>query len=69
MIKSIVELGHELEMRVVAEGVESEREARLLRTMGCNELQGVLFSKALPAEQLWAWVQARGQLEAHAMTG
>ncbi len=59
IIRSIIELGHELGLRVVAEGVESEREAEILRGIGCDELQGFLFSKALPPDQLWAWANER----------
>jgi EAL domain-containing protein (putative c-di-GMP-specific phosphodiesterase class I) len=43
----------------VAEGVESEREAEILRSIGCDELQGFLFSKALPPDELWAWANER----------
>jgi diguanylate cyclase (GGDEF)-like protein/PAS domain S-box-containing protein len=59
IIKSIVELGHELGLRVVAEGVESEREATILRGIGCDELQGFLFSLPLPPAQLASWAAAR----------
>jgi diguanylate cyclase (GGDEF)-like protein/PAS domain S-box-containing protein len=55
VIKSIIELGHELGLRVVAEGVESEREAQILRSIGCDELQGFLFARPMEPSQLWAW--------------
>ncbi|WP_233837263.1 EAL domain-containing protein [Paraburkholderia sp. ZP32-5] len=59
IIRAIIELGHELGLRVVAEGVENEHQARILRTIGCDELQGFLFSKALSPADLWSWTTAR----------
>jgi EAL domain-containing protein (putative c-di-GMP-specific phosphodiesterase class I) len=59
IIRAIIELGHELGLRVVAEGVESEHQAHILRTIGCDELQGFLFSKALSPADLWSWRTAR----------
>jgi diguanylate cyclase (GGDEF)-like protein/PAS domain S-box-containing protein len=59
IIKAIIKLGHELGLRVVAEGVETAHEAQVLCGIGCDELQGFLFSKPLPPAQLaqWALVQ------------
>jgi EAL domain-containing protein (putative c-di-GMP-specific phosphodiesterase class I) len=59
IIKAIIKLGHELGLRVVAEGVETAHEAQVLRGIGCDELQGFLFSKPLSPAQLaqWALVQ------------
>ena len=59
IVRTIIELGHELGLRVVAEGVESEHQARILRTIGCDELQGFLFSKSLSPADLWSWTHAR----------
>jgi diguanylate cyclase (GGDEF)-like protein/PAS domain S-box-containing protein len=59
IIKAIIELGHELGLRVVAEGVESEREAQILRSIGCDELQGYQFSKPLAPSQLRFWANER----------
>ncbi|MGL5837683.1 MAG: EAL domain-containing response regulator [Sphingorhabdus sp.] len=52
IISTIGHLAHALEMRVVAEGVETEMQQTLLRAAGCDELQGYLFGKALSVEQL-----------------
>ncbi|MDN0076200.1 EAL domain-containing protein [Crenobacter sp. SG2303] len=49
--KMVIELGHALGMNVVAEGVETVEQQQQLRTLGCDEMQGYLFSKPLPAEQ------------------
>lgn len=60
IIRAIIGLGHTLELKVVAEGVEQEREAQQLRLAGCDELQGFLFARPLPAEALVAWLADRG---------
>jgi len=51
LVRTIIDLAHSLKLKVVAEGVETEEQSRLLRVLGCDELQGFLFSKALPREQ------------------
>jgi diguanylate cyclase (GGDEF)-like protein/PAS domain S-box-containing protein len=51
MVKSIVSLAHNLEMEVVAEGVETELQAEALRALRCRSAQGFLFSRPLPAEE------------------
>ncbi|MBN2885403.1 MAG: EAL domain-containing protein, partial [Chromatiaceae bacterium] len=47
---TIVALGHSLELEIVAEGVESEAQRRLLLEQGCDLAQGYLFSPAVPAD-------------------
>jgi diguanylate cyclase (GGDEF)-like protein/PAS domain S-box-containing protein len=49
LVAIIINLAHSLKLRVVAEGVETHKQARLLRLLGCDEVQGFLFSKALPS--------------------
>jgi len=49
---SIIELAHRLKLRVIAEGVETEQQRSFLSDNGCDELQGYLISRPLPAEQL-----------------
>ncbi|HKM43763.1 MAG TPA: EAL domain-containing protein [Limnochordia bacterium] len=51
LVRSIVGMGRNLSMGIVAEGVERENQLHLLRTMDCNEAQGYLFSRPLPAEE------------------
>jgi EAL domain-containing protein (putative c-di-GMP-specific phosphodiesterase class I) len=51
LVRTIIDLAHSLKLKVVAEGVETEEQSRLLRVLDCDELQGFLFSKALPREQ------------------
>ena len=48
LVSTIVNLGHSLKLTVVAEGVETEQQAACLRKLGCDEMQGYLFSKPMP---------------------
>jgi diguanylate cyclase (GGDEF)-like protein len=52
IITAIVALGHTLGLTVAAEGVETEDQRQALAAMGCDELQGYLFSRALPEEEV-----------------
>lgn len=61
---SIIQLAHRLKMYVVAEGVETLEAAELVSQMGCDRLQGWLYSKALPLNDFIAWHHARHHLPA-----
>nr|ART37902.1 F509 [uncultured bacterium] len=50
LVSTIIDLAHSLKLNVVAEGVETEEQARLLRASNCDEMQGFLFSKPVPCE-------------------
>ncbi|MXQ10768.1 putative bifunctional diguanylate cyclase/phosphodiesterase [Microvirga makkahensis] len=52
IVEAIVALGQALNLTVTAEGVETREQGRFLDKAGCDELQGYLFSKALPTEQI-----------------
>lgn len=52
LYRAIISMAEALEMRVVAEGVETLAQLRKLRTLGCDELQGYLISRPLPPEQV-----------------
>jgi EAL domain-containing protein (putative c-di-GMP-specific phosphodiesterase class I) len=52
LVHTIVGLAHSLRMKVVAEGVASEEQAKFLEQAGCDEMQGHLLSKPLPLEEL-----------------
>ncbi len=49
-MSTIISLAHSLKLKVVAEGVETEEQSRLLRLLDCDEMQGFLFSKPVPAD-------------------
>jgi diguanylate cyclase (GGDEF)-like protein len=48
--RAIVALARSLRLHLVAEGIETEAQAEVLRSMGCDELQGYLFSRPVPAD-------------------
>ncbi|MEK7437854.1 MAG: EAL domain-containing protein, partial [Pseudomonadota bacterium] len=52
IVSTIISLGHSLELKIVAEGVETEEQANLLRLLRCDEFQGYLFSRPIPAAQI-----------------
>jgi EAL domain-containing protein (putative c-di-GMP-specific phosphodiesterase class I) len=52
---TIVNLGHSLGLKVVAEGVETEEQRSFLLEQGCDLAQGYLFSRPMPAEDFSAW--------------
>ena len=55
IVRSTIELGHNLGLRVVAEGVESREALESLRLMGCDLAQGYFVSKPMSAEELVSW--------------
>src|SRR6202030_773403 len=50
LMSTIISLAHSLNLKVVAEGVETDEQSPLLRLLGCDEMQGFLFSKPVPRE-------------------
>jgi diguanylate cyclase (GGDEF)-like protein len=50
LVLAIITLAHNLRLKVIAEGVETEDQLRLLQLLRCDEIQGYFFSKPLPAE-------------------
>jgi predicted signal transduction protein with EAL and GGDEF domain len=59
IVRSMLQLAHGLHLEVVAEGVEDQATADLLRDLGCQRMQGFLFSQAMPLPQFISWFQAR----------
>ena len=55
--RAIIEMAHSLNMRVVAEGVETEQHLEILRLMGCDSIQGYLLSRPVPEPDLIQLVQ------------
>jgi EAL domain-containing protein (putative c-di-GMP-specific phosphodiesterase class I)/FixJ family two-component response regulator len=56
MVQKTIEIGHELDMEVVAEGVETSEQLEFLRSNGCDIAQGYLFSRPLPTDKLMDWL-------------
>jgi len=54
----VIELGRNLGLSIVAEGVEDERQAQILQALGCPLAQGFLFSRPLAPDQLLEWLGA-----------
>jgi EAL domain-containing protein (putative c-di-GMP-specific phosphodiesterase class I) len=50
IVRSIIVMGRNLGLEVIAEGVETTAQANFLRSEGCHEIQGFLFSRPLPKE-------------------
>jgi diguanylate cyclase (GGDEF)-like protein len=61
IIRSVIDLGHSLNMQVVAEGVESDWQARLLQLLNCDLLQGFHFATAMPLQAIKSFQQAQSR--------
>jgi len=57
IVSSTIALAHSLDLKVVAEGVESEDQAKTLKSLQCEEIQGYLYSPPLPAEDFQQWLE------------
>ena len=62
LVLAIVTLGHNLRLKVVAEGVETEEQLKFLQLLRCDEIQGNFFSKPLPAETFVSLFDPRSAL-------
>lgn len=59
IIRAVTAMAHNMKMKVIAEGVETEEQLAFLRDTGCDEMQGFLFSKPLPADQFEELISSR----------
>lgn len=59
IVRSTIELGKQLGLRVTAEGVETVAELRALAAMGCHEIQGYYLAKPMPPAEVIAWIEMR----------
>jgi EAL domain-containing protein (putative c-di-GMP-specific phosphodiesterase class I) len=59
VLKGIVDLAHNLQMRTVAEGIQTMEEAAMLQSVKCDEGQGYLFSPPCSVQTATAWISAR----------
>jgi diguanylate cyclase (GGDEF)-like protein len=60
IVASIINLAHSLSLNVIAEGVETIEQVDILRSLGCDQIQGYFFYKALPAEEIEVLLRAQG---------
>ncbi len=58
IVRSTIDLGHNLGLKVVAEGVEDVSVWNMLRALGCDDAQGFFMSRPLPAATLASWIRA-----------
>jgi diguanylate cyclase (GGDEF)-like protein len=56
VVDAVIRLAHALGLRVVAEGVETERQCEILATLGCDEFQGYLFARPMEASRIAQWL-------------
>ncbi|TNF33037.1 MAG: bifunctional diguanylate cyclase/phosphodiesterase [Gammaproteobacteria bacterium] len=59
IVQSIIDLGHNLGMKVVAEGVENENNYRALKKLNCDLAQGYLIEKPMPVGDFVKWLESR----------
>jgi len=57
--RAIIEMAHNLNMRVVAEGVETQRHLDILRDMGCDSIQGFFLSKPIENQEIVSLIKQR----------
>jgi EAL domain-containing protein (putative c-di-GMP-specific phosphodiesterase class I) len=56
IVRAVIGLGHDLGLRVVAEGVEDEASWRLLEDFDCDLVQGYFLARPMPAEAMTVWL-------------
>ena len=57
IVRAIISMAHDLNLRVVAEGVENSAQLNVLRSLNCDEIQGYIYSPALPVEDFESFVK------------
>ena len=62
IVQAVVNIATARHMTTVAEGVETQAQLTMLRALGCNEMQGYLYSPALPATQIRLLLSSRGRV-------
>ena len=69
IVRAIIHMARALHLRVIAEGVETDLQRQFLASAGCDEVQGFLYSPAVPADQFEDWLAAPPQHEPVVQSG
>lgn len=67
MIQDIISMAHHLEIKVIAEGVETKKQKDMLKNAGCEIVQGFYYSKPIPIEEYEELLKKAGQVETEAL--
>jgi diguanylate cyclase (GGDEF)-like protein len=62
VVRSAIDMGHSLGMKVVAEGIETDVAAQRLRAFGCDIAQGYLYARPMPCEALEIWLEGKERI-------
>jgi diguanylate cyclase (GGDEF)-like protein len=62
VVRSAIDMGHSLGLKVVAEGIETEAAAGRLRDFGCDIAQGYLYARPMPCAELEAWLEGKTRI-------
>lgn len=62
LVQTMISLAHSLKLKVVAEGVETDEQARMLRLLRCDQMQGFLWGKPVPLEEMTSLLASRSDL-------
>lgn len=62
IVRAVIQLGHTLQLTVIAEGVETDAQLAYLDDYGCDEVQGYLFSRPIPENEVLTLLDKTKQL-------
>jgi EAL domain-containing protein (putative c-di-GMP-specific phosphodiesterase class I) len=60
IVRAIIQLGHTMQLKVIAEGVETDAQLDFLRNYGCDEVQGYLYSRPVVASEFFKLLENPG---------
>ena len=62
IVQAMIQIARSLNLKTMAEGIEEAAQAERLQVMGCDEVQGYLYARPLPAAELTRWLERRSGL-------